>query len=156
MATSLSWTETEAALPVPFDARNALQDRILQLTDIQNQFNQELLHITGLEPGSFALAIDGENVGVFPAADLAKGINLAQYRTPMRDQAQVVSWSVADQVRADQVHMTMRIKNANMGSVGDNGVLGAFENSLENAIYDSAQPKPHSFTLSPVAGDSNK
>jgi lysophospholipase L1-like esterase len=147
----LRWTETEDALPLPFDANNALQQRILQLTDIQNQLNQELLRITGLEPRSFTLGIDGEAVGVFSADELAKGINLAEYHTPMRDQAQVVSWSVSDRVHANQVHMIMRIKDANIGPVGDKGdVIETFEDFLENTIYDAAQPKPHSFTLSPV------
>jgi lysophospholipase L1-like esterase len=148
---TLRWTETENALPLPFDANNAFQQRILQLTDIQRQLNQESLRITGLSPGSFTLAIDDDTVGVFSADDLANGINLADYHTPMRDQAQRVSWSLSDRIKANQIHMGMLIKKADMGPVGEKGdVLETFEDSLEDKIYADAATQPHSFTLSPV------
>ncbi len=153
---TLQWTETENALPLPFDVKNALQQRILQLTDIQKDLNQELLRIAGLNTGNFTLAIDGKAVGVFSADDLANGINLADYHTPMRDQAQTVSWLIADRVRANEVRMTMLIRKSDTGPVRDTGdVLESFEDSLENAIYDAAAPKPHLFTLSPVTIDQN-
>jgi len=151
---SLQWTETENALPLPFDSNNAFQQRILQLTDIQNQLNQEMLRVTGLDPGSFTLAIDGDVVGAFAAEDLAKGINLANYHTPMRDQAQRVSWSVSDLAKADQIHMSMLIQKADIGPVKEKGdSLETFEDSLEDKIYAGATPQSHSFTLSPVTSN---
>jgi hypothetical protein len=148
---ALRWSETENSLPLPFDANNAFQQRILQLTDIQNLLNQESLRVTGLTPGKFTLAIDGETVGVFSAEDLANGINLADFHTPMRDQAQRVSWSISDRVKANEVHMSLLIHKSDLGPVTEKAdVLDAFADLLENAIYDAAQPKPHSYTLTPV------
>lgn len=149
--TTLRWSETEDALPLPFDAHNEFQQRILQLTGIQEQLNQESLRITGLSAGSFNLAIDGEPVGVFSSDDLANGVNLADYHTPMRDQAQRVSWSISDRVKIDQVHMVMMMDKSTAEPVtGKDDVLEAFENSLEDKIYAAAAPKSHSFTLTPV------
>ncbi|MGD0912177.1 MAG: SGNH/GDSL hydrolase family protein [Terracidiphilus sp.] len=152
--TTLRWSETEDALPLPFDAHNEFQQRILQLTGVQEQLNQESLRITGLSAGSFNLAIDGEAVGVFSADDLANGVNLADYHTPMRDQAQRVSWSISDRVKVDQVHMVMMMDKSATGPVTEKGdVLEAYENTLEDKIYADAAPKPHSFALTPVTSN---
>lgn len=146
--TTLRWTETENALPLPFNADNAFEQRILQLTDVQNELNQESLRITGLKPGNYALAIDGEAVGEFSSRELSAGINLADFHTPMRSQADSVGWLIDDRIRAHETRMTMLIHKAETRSVGDKGdVLLAFEDSIEKAIYDAAAPKPHSFTL---------
>lgn len=97
------------------------------------------------------MTIDDQQVGLFSAEDLAHGSNLANYHTPMRDQAQRVSWSIADRVKAAEVHMTMLIQKANLGPIGGQGdALETFENSLEDKIYAAAAPVPHRFTLSPV------
>jgi lysophospholipase L1-like esterase len=151
---TVRWNETEGALPLPFDVNNAFQQRILQLTDVQKQLNQESLRITGLNPGNFTLTIDDQIVGAFSADDLANGINLADCHTPMRDQAQRVSWSISDRVKANEIHMNMLIQNSNMGPVAEKGdVIEAYEDFLENKIYADAVPKLHTFTLSPVAAD---
>lgn len=148
---TLRWTETENALPLAFDINNAFQQKILLLTDIQKQLNQEPLRVTGLTPGNFTLTIDDQAVGVFSAADLAGGINLAEYHTPMRDQAQRVSWSISDRIKANQVHMSMMMNEpANASAAQTNDAVEAFEDSLENRIYADAAPRPHTFTLTPV------
>jgi hypothetical protein len=153
---TLRWTETENSLPLPFDANNAFQQKILQLTDIQKKLNQESLRISGLNPGKFTLAIDDQTVGVFSADDLANGINLADYHTPMRDQAQRVSWSISDRVKANEIHMSMLTEKLATGPVTEKGdAIEAYEDFLEDKIYVDAAPKSHSFTLSPVIIDQN-
>lgn len=153
---TVRWSETETALPLPFDVNNAFQQRILQLTEVQKQLNMESLRILGLNPGNFTLTIDDQAVGVFSAGDLANGINLADYHTPMRDQAQRVSWSISDRVKANEIHMSMLSQKLNLGPVTEKGdVIEAYEDFLEDKIYADAAPKPHTFTLSPVAVDQN-
>jgi lysophospholipase L1-like esterase len=154
---TVRWNEKENALPLPFDANNAMQHLILQLTDIQKRLNQELLRVTGLNSGNFALAIDGKEVGVFSADELSTGINLADYQTPMRDQALSVSWLIADRDRANEVHLDMLIRKPHISCLGGKGdVLETFEGALENLIYNAAAPKPHSFTLSPATKGPNR
>jgi predicted GH43/DUF377 family glycosyl hydrolase/lysophospholipase L1-like esterase len=149
----LRWTETEHALPLPFNADNATQALLLQLTDIQQQLNQEPLRVTGLDAGQYKLAIDGGAVGTFSAEELAKGINLAGYQTPMRGQAQRVGWLVRDRDQAHYIHLRMAVRKFDVGAEPgktDRDRMDAFENSLEDAIYNEAAPKPHLFSLSPA------
>jgi len=153
---TVRWNETENALPLPFDAGNAFQQRILQLTDVQKQLNQESLRVTGLTPGNFTLTIDDQAVGAFSAEELANGINLADFHTPMRDQAQRVSWSISDRVKANQVHMSMLIDKSTTGPVTEKGdVIEAFEDYLVDKIYTDAAPIPHSYALTPVTDIQN-
>jgi predicted GH43/DUF377 family glycosyl hydrolase/lysophospholipase L1-like esterase len=147
----LRWTTLENALPLAFSRDNALQALLLDITDIQQQLNQEPLSVTGLDAGQYALAIDGQAIGTFAAGELAKGINLADYQTPMRGQSQRVGWLVRDRDETHYVHHRMAVRKADTGAQpGKPDVLDAFENSLEDSIYETAAPKPHVFTLTPV------
>jgi lysophospholipase L1-like esterase len=148
---ALHWTETEKSLPLAFNRRNEFDALLLDLTDIEQQLNLEPLLVTGLAAGQYKLAIDDKPVGTFSAAELTKGINLADFDTPMRAQSQRVSWIVSDQVRAHYVHMQMQIKKMDEGDrQGKPDSMDAFENFLEDALYSEATPKAHVFSLSPA------
>ena len=134
---------------------NETQALLLQLTDIQEALNQQPLRVTGLAAGQYKLAIDDSVIGTFAASTLAAGINLADYPTPMVHQAQRVSWMVRDRDEAHYIHMRMRIRNADTGAQsGEGDKLQAFENSLEDSIYEEAVPKPHIFTLTLLGAES--
>ena len=78
----------EKALPFPVlgDQKNALG-----WVPFQEELNQQIIKIDGLNSGDYELKIDGENVGVFVAEDLANGINLAEnQKTPQYKQALAV------------------------------------------------------------------
>ncbi|HEY1984821.1 MAG TPA: GDSL-type esterase/lipase family protein [Terracidiphilus sp.] len=148
---SLHWTTTENGLPLPLIESNATQALLLGITDIQQALNQEPLRVTGLTPGEYKLTIDTNEIGTFSADALAGGINLADYQTPMRQQAQRVGWLVRDRDEAHYIHLRMRVRNADTGAQsGGSDKMQAFENSLEDSIYETAVPKPHVFTLSAV------
>ncbi|HKB89223.1 MAG TPA: hypothetical protein VKC60_01770, partial [Opitutaceae bacterium] len=74
-ATGIEFDCREQALPlvVPDDAKPALQ-----LVPFIEDFDQEPLQISGLADGTYVLKIDNQVVGEYAAADLAKGINLAE------------------------------------------------------------------------------
>jgi hypothetical protein len=145
------WTELEDALPLPFTRRNANTALLEDLTDIEQQLNQETLRVTGLEAGRYVLSIDGDAVDTFSPEALATGVNLADYSTPMFHQAQRVSWLVRDRDETHYIHLRMRVRNADTGGEEGKDVMQAFENSLEDSIYEAAVPKPHVFRLTPVA-----
>ena len=147
----LKWTTLEDALPLPLARNNATIALLLDLTDIEQQLNQETLRVTGLDAGRYTLSIDGEVLDTFSPEALEAGINLADYGTPMFHQAQRVSWLVRDRDEAHHIHLRMRVRNADTGSEEGKDVLQAFENSLEDSIYEAATPKPHVFRLTPVA-----
>ena len=152
---TLRWTETEKGLPLPLVSSNATQALLMQLTDIQEALNQEPLRVTGLAAGQYKLAIDNEVIGTFAASALEHGINLADYPTPMLHQAQRVSWLVRDRDDAHYIHLRMRVRNADTGAQSGCGdKLQAFENSLEDSIYEEAVPKPHVFTVTLLGAES--
>ena len=146
----LQWTETENSLPLAFSRKNENDALLLDLTDIEKQLNQEPLKVTGLEAGRYRLAIDDAPIGSFSADELGKGINLAEYPTPMWQQAQRVSWSVSDREKTHSIHMQMQIKKVDAGDrTGKPDGMDEFENFLEDAIYEEAAPKAHVFTVIP-------
>jgi len=107
--------------------------------------------VTGLDAGTYNLTIDGTSIGTFSANDLAKGINLADYQTPMRHQSQEVSWLVRDRDQAHYIHLRMAIRKFDASAQpGQPDVMDAFENSLEDSIYKTAAPKPHIYQVSPA------
>jgi len=148
-ADGLGWTETENGLPLPLIKDNQAQALLLELTDIEETLNEEPLRVTGLDAGQYKLTIDGDAVGTFAAEELAKGINLAEYGTPMRHQAQEVSWMVRDRDEAHYIHLRMAVRKFDLGAeAGKPDVMDGFENSLEDSIYEKAAPKPHVYKLS--------
>jgi hypothetical protein len=69
----------------------------------------------------------------------------------MFSQAQRVGWLISDRDQAHQIHLRMVIRKADTGTQeGKPDLMDAFENSLEEAIYDAALPVPHKFSLTPV------
>jgi hypothetical protein len=90
-------------------------------------------------------------IGTFSADELASGINLADYGTPMFHQAQRVSWLVRDRDEAHYIHLRMRVRKADTGlQTGGPDVMQAFEDSLAASIYAEAAPKAHVYTLNQV------
>jgi lysophospholipase L1-like esterase len=148
---SLHWTETEGALPLPLIPDNATYSLLLQLTEIEQQLNQEILRVAGLEEGQYNLTVDADQIGTFSADELATGINLADYPTPMRRQAEHVGWMVRDR---DQVHLTqmhMLIGKADTGArYGKPDLLDEFQDTMEKRIYETAVPRSHVFKLSRI------
>lgn len=142
----LSWTETEKALPLAFSRGDAYQALQLDLTDIEQQLNQETLRVSGLAAGQYKLTIDGKAVETFSAEELARGINLAEYGTPMIHQSLIVGRLVHDRAEARSVHMEMLVRKFE-GPKGRLELMDSYEKSLEDAMYEAGVPKPHVYRL---------
>jgi hypothetical protein len=147
----LKWTALEYGLPLPLMRSNASEALLLDLSDIEKQLNQEMLRVTGLAPGRYALSIDGNAVDTFTPEALETGINLADYPTPMFHQAQSVGWLVRDRDESHFIHARMRARGADVGSDGGKDAMQSFEDMQEDLLYEAALPKPHVFRLIPAA-----
>ncbi len=85
----IAFTVLEKALPFPTDPA---AKPVLELLPIEKELNQELLAVSGLAKGPYALKIDGVVVAKGSAEDFARGINLAfNEATPQFKQAQAVA-----------------------------------------------------------------
>jgi lysophospholipase L1-like esterase len=86
----LKWTQTDEALPMPLDMKDAAIQLALRSSDFMETLDRQLLRVRGLTADRYALKIDDEEIGVFSKDELAKGINLATLPTPMLKQAMEV------------------------------------------------------------------
>lgn len=82
------------SLPYPVDTiargwgSKKSQAEALNIVPFTDEMNKEMLTVSGLKSGKYTLFVDEEEIGVWSAADLAKGINLAtQTNTPQYQQA---------------------------------------------------------------------
>jgi hypothetical protein len=156
---TLSWDELDSCLPMPInsdDTAVALADRAAGVT---GRLNQELLKVTGLAPGKYALKIDGEAIGTYPAAEFSSGINLALLATPMSRQADAVLLLAMKHTRLHFV----RWRNAQLGLAEITtepvkklrqellDAMASEEEALVRQEHETAQPKAHHFELAPAS-----
>jgi len=99
----VSFTCSERSLPFPVtpEARPALE-----LIPFVQDFDQEVLNVSGLAPGDYQLKIDDQTVRTFTSVELAAGVNLAlQTNTPQYQQSLAVQaalrkkWAAVDKIR---------------------------------------------------------
>lgn len=153
---SIAWTQLDSALPMAIDTADPVMALTVNSSDFMEALNQQPLKVTGLAAGKYTLRIDGEEVGTFSAAELAGGVNLAKYRTPM--------WGQAAQVHA----LTLKHNNIHFarwrslqvplemdklrGTVPGMDALDGLETEIVERQRAMAQPVAHKFELAP--GDS--
>ena len=162
---ALRWTSRENALPFPLNAdkNDTAYALALKSSDFVNRLDREMLTVTNLAPGTYALTIDGETlpVGNFTDEELKNGVNLATLPTPMLAQARAVS---ALTRKHSDVH-NRRWRDFQVPLAGNKAVSGglkkalagmdALEADLIKEQRAAAQPKTHSFVLAPVLSVSN-
>jgi lysophospholipase L1-like esterase len=73
---------------------NPVAQLVVKDTHMYQRLDAETLQVSGLSGASYNLIIDGTPIGSFTADQLSQGINLAQYQTPMMDQADKVLTAV--------------------------------------------------------------
>jgi len=89
----VAFTVLEKALPFPVDpAARGLADDI----GFDAALNREILSVEGLADGDWTLSIDETDVVTKPAAEWARGVNLAICETPMMAQSRKVSSKVEE------------------------------------------------------------
>jgi lysophospholipase L1-like esterase len=157
MSSALQWTQTDRALPMPFEMDDETIQMAVRHSDFMDALNREILKVSGLPGGRYSLQIDGEAIGAFDAPELAAGINLSAMKTPMSSQAQTV---------LDLTYRRNHLRFARMMMVDNalkdfhpaklRGTLDALE-SLEQEVLSlqraAALPKAHSYRLEPIVSD---
>jgi Lysophospholipase L1 and related esterases len=150
---ALSWTQDDAALPMPLDTKDPLIGLALRASDFVDALDRQPLKVTGLPRDRYALRIDGEAVGSFSRQDLDAGVNLVTLPTPMLKQSLEVH---ALTLRHNLVHYErwrhfqvplQEQKLERLQSVLDS--LDALEAELLAQQHAAALPKPRHYELSP-------
>ena len=135
---------------MPIDWKDTAVALAVHSSDFLSALNQEMLRVSGLAAGNYTLKIDGEIVGNFSADQLAQGINLAEYATPMSKQA-------ADVHKLTLGHNNIHLARWRMVQVPLDGLgfeltpaessLDALEEQIVLAQRLAAQPKAHQYEL---------
>jgi lysophospholipase L1-like esterase len=154
---AVEFTRLDTALPLP------IQPDWVSLLPYMNELkdlNWYGLKVAGLEEGMYAVAIDGQEVGKFSAAELKDGVNLGNVTTgPIQAQGK----KVLDAINAKNQIVHQRFRGVLMYNAPDWLADVAAERkpaeltkrtekiaAAQAAIYEAVQPVPHKFTIQPV------
>jgi lysophospholipase L1-like esterase len=147
----LAWTQLDRALPLPLSYEDGETELAQRAGADLESLDRQPLVATGLAAGRFELKIDGQPVGVFAAEQLAKGVNLARLRTPMRWQAYAVKWSVAGGHEAQRIRRELLVAAANDPALKATAEsLAQHDEVVQRARREQATPRPRRFELIPA------
>lgn len=147
----ITWSQIDDGLPFPLDRKDARVALALQSGDFDQKLNRQMLTVKDLEAGTYALSIDGKPVANFTAAELAGGVNLALFETPMLAQARNVMGAVMQ--RVDMTYNLWRQVEVGMGWVNSPKREAAIKamhdlsDELVGLARNGAKPAKHSYEL---------
>jgi lysophospholipase L1-like esterase len=145
----LQWTQTDDALPLPLQLDDGMIQFVLSISGL-GAMDQQLLRVNGLPAARYTLEIDGKKIASFAREQLAAGVNLALYATPMENQAKGVDGVEIKRTRLDEVRFLLAIEDPRTGNDAETlRALEAKDAALAMEQRRLAQPKPHRFELSP-------
>jgi lysophospholipase L1-like esterase len=157
-SSGVRWQELEHALPMPIDWKDAVIALAVHSSDFLAALDREMLHVSGLSAGGYTLKIDGDTVGNFSADQLTEGINLAEYPTPMAQQAADVHKLTLEH---NAIHFA-RWRAVQVPLDGQGFPLAPAESSLDTledqivlAQRIAAQPRRHQYELTRAQATSN-
>jgi lysophospholipase L1-like esterase len=151
---SIRWIQQDEALPMPVPMNDPVMALAVKSSDFIEKFNSETLRVTGLDASTYLLKINDRIVGTFTRENLASGVNLAEFDTPMMQQAaQVYDLTIKraeiHNIRWRQVQLPLHtILPARAAAVEDN--LDALDNDLAVLQRSTAQPASCLYELTPV------
>lgn len=145
----IEWTQADAALPLPLPLENAMIPFVLSISDIA-AMDRQTLRVEGLTAPSYALTIDKQKIGEFSREQLAGGVNLALYSTPMQSQAKDVDGLEQERTRLDEARFITAIEDPKVAGASDAvAILNAKDAAFAAEQRTQVQPKPHHFQLAP-------
>lgn len=151
----LRWAQVDGALPMPLETTDPVMALAVKSSDLTAALNQQPLKVTGLPAGPYVLRIDGRQVGVFQAPELAKGINLGALPTPMMRQAGEVHGLT---LKHNDIHFA-RWRSVQLRLAGQElqrhatalEALDALEEELVAKQRAAARPRTRQFSLAPAS-----
>ena len=187
----LSWTELDGSLPMPVlglhenwpqfpiyadyflppqpnpKYTNPVAALIDRFSGFTHQLDREMLTVKALTASRYRLLIDGKPVGEFSARQLAHGVNLSRYFTPMLWQAYQVSNIVWEEIQTHFVawhgvqtpledfgfHLPVSTENDPAVARAVRRVvkdMGRIQSAISAREYRADQPRPHHFQLVPA------
>ena len=147
----LSWTQLDAALPMPIDMKDPVVALAMASSDFIKSLNQQILAVALPEPAPCVLKIDGEEIGTFSREQLADGLNLATLNTPMaRQAAEVHRLTLKHAAIHNKRWRDVQVPLQDEAGPALNKALAALDEVEAEVVQRqraAAQPRPHRFEL---------
>jgi len=155
----VSWTQTDAALPMPIATNDAVMALAVRSSDVVDALDQQIVKVTGLEGDFYTLTIDGGAVHTFSRQQLEQGVNLALLPTPMFKQAAEVHKLTIEHnnlhfARWRNIQIPMHDYKGPKVLAAMKSLLKALDEEEAAAVQkqrQTAQPRPHDFGLIQVS-----
>jgi lysophospholipase L1-like esterase len=145
----LQWTQTDGSLPLPLQLDDVMIQLVLSISELA-AMDQQSLSVSGLPAARYTLQIDGRKIASFSREQLAAGVNLALYTTPMEGQSKGVDAIEAKRTRLDEVRFLLTVEDPTVANaVEATKAIEAKDETLAAEQRKLAQPMPHHFELSP-------
>ena len=149
----LAWTQIDAALPIPLERSPSkeLLELAFSSSDFIDALDREMVTVTGLAPGRYALKIDGQTVVTHSADQWRAGVNLAEADTPMSKQADEVLQLIYrhNNLHWARWHIVQTSFETEKPPSLDAAMaaLDTLEREVVAMARAKAQPKPHRYEL---------
>lgn len=146
----IEWTQSDKALPLPLPLDDGRMQLVLGLSHL-GEMDRQMLRVSGLQAAQYQLKIDDRTIGSFTREQLADGVNLALFATPMLSQAQAVDGLELKRTRLDEARFLLAIEDPK--AKGNAEAVRAIEEKDALLLAEQrklAQPKPHQFLLNPM------
>lgn len=145
----LQWTELDSSLPLPVNLEDGLVRFVLKNSNVV-AMDREMLFVDHLPMNRYTLKIDGRSVATLDRAELAAGVNLALYPTPMQDQARNVDGIEKKRTQLDEANFILAIEQPAVADAASaTKAIGEKDAALVEEQRKAAQPTPHTFELDP-------
>lgn len=144
-----SWVQTDNALPLPLPLENEMLQFVLGISDLA-AMDQQFLRVNGLSVQNYTLKIDGHIIASFTREQLATGVNLALYATPMENHAKDVDGMALKRTQLGEASFILIIDDPKSTSDAKaTEAIEAKERALQEEERKASQPHPHTFELLP-------
>jgi lysophospholipase L1-like esterase len=148
-AGTLQWTQTDDALPLPLDLNNGMIQFVLGISNLA-AMDQQMLGVDHLTAARYTLKIDSHAIATFKREELAAGVNLALYSTPMLSQARDVDGDELERTELDRANFILAIEDPKApDAAGATKAIDEKNSILVEEQRKSAHPLPHVFELVP-------
>ncbi|MGA7341378.1 MAG: SGNH/GDSL hydrolase family protein [Terracidiphilus sp.] len=145
----LQWTETDDALPLPLNLEDGMVQFVLGISDLA-AMDRQMLRLDNLPAPHYTLKIDGRTIASFDREQLAAGVNLALYATPMQSQARDVDGDELKRTRLDEAHFLLAIEDPKIAdAAAATKAIEEKDAALLEEQRKTAQPLAHRFELLP-------
>jgi lysophospholipase L1-like esterase len=153
---NLAWTQMDASLPMPIEKfpSKELVQLAYSSSDFVDSLDREMLTVTGLAAGRYALRIDEQTIATYSSDQWAAGVNIAELDTPMSKQASevlqltyrhnVLHWARWHLIQTSFDTEKPRSMDSAMAA------LDTLDAEVAGMAHTKAQPKVHRYELVPV------